>query len=116
MDNLDMYRALYHVTKSELEKAKKTIRGYRITLRIFTVVMAVMSFTIGSLIAHIQNAPAEVVIVTQTETATPAAVAVSEEPAEQVTTPAPTAPPVFYELTDEQRTLIEEVVSAESRG
>lgn len=88
-------------------------RAYRTLWRIALVIMAVQSFVIGSLIAHITTVPTETVIVTQTETAAPVAVA---ETAEPVAEPAPTDPPAFYALTSEQRTLIEEVVSAEARG
>ena len=89
------------------------VRAYRTLWRIALVIMAVQSFVIGSLIAHITTVPPETVIVTRTETAAPVAVA---ETAEPVAEPAPTDPPAFYALTAEQRTLIEEVVSAEARG
>ena len=99
-----------------LSKAEHAAKQYRALWQFAVAILFIMALIIGMLLGHIEQLTDKVVIVTQTETATPAAVAVSEEPAEQVTTPAPTAPPVFYELTDEQRTLIEEVVSAESRG
>ena len=108
-----METIFFNIAPKTKTKTQDASKDYRFMRRVAIAIIAVMGLTIGALIAYIQYTPAEVVIVTQTETEAHVA-----EPVEAVAVaePVPTEPPAFYALTDEQRTLIEQVVSAESRG
>lgn len=94
-------------------EAEEAARKYRILYRFSFVFSCVLAALIGILIAHIMTAPAKTVIITQTATATPSAEVTFEAVSVE---PVYTAPPAFFALTTEQRTLIEQVVSAECRG
>lgn len=108
-----METIIFNVKTTANKKTVNLAKTYRLLWRIAIVVMAILSFVISMLIAHITNISAEAVFITQTETTSTVERA---ETAEVVTEPIPTEPSAFYSLTDEQRTLIEQVVSAESRG
>ena len=95
-------------------EADNAARRYRFLWRCSVAISCVLAFIIGMLLAHFMTTPTEVVIVTQTETAVPSANAA--EASETASDPVPTDSHVFFALTPEQRTLIEQVVSAESRG
>lgn len=109
-----METIMFNFPNKAQAEAENAVRRYRFLWRFAIAVGCVLAFIIGMLLAHINSTPAEVVIVTQTETVAPAAMVATEVAI--VPDPVQTEPPVFYELTTEQRTMIEQVVSAESRG
>lgn len=94
-------------------ETRDRVRTYRCLWRVSFVIMALLSIVIGMLLAHIKSTPTKTVVITQTEAVSQVAHAA---PAEVVAEAAPTESTSFFELTAEQRTLIEQVVSAESRG
>ena len=95
------------------DEAIDLARTYRCLWRVSIVIAAVLSLVIGILLVRINHTPTKALIVTQTETE---AAVVHNDMAEVVTEPMQTEPAAFFALTPEQRTLIEQVVSAESRG
>ena len=97
-------------------KTHDAVKDYRIMYRVAVAFIAALALLIGWLIAYIQYTPAEVVIVTQTEPVATVEDSAEEAKAMAVAEAVPTEPTAFFALTDEQRTLIEQVVSAESRG
>ena len=94
-------------------KSKNTGTNYRLLYRIAVITSLVLSCVIGLMAGYIKYTP-KTVVIQQTESTK----AITEEVAqiESVAQMASTEPHVFFALTPAERTLIEQVVSAESRG
>lgn len=115
-----MKTILFNV-KTTNKEAENLAKTYRHLFRLAVAVILALGFLIGVLISHISHISSEAV--TDTHTAVPESSITEDAPiAETPETPASEPEDLqqvaaaFYSLTDEQRTLIEQVVSAESRG